>query len=194
MTWNGRYVVIYGGGGNGNAPSATVYGYDPVANAWSVLVDANATPSPGALESATIASSGSGNAENPDAGSGVGAPILLFGGSTTFMTMNATWSMVPGSGWTLEIFEGANGSPPARSGNLLFWDGGEYLTFGGGGPNQVNFTDVWTYAPATKKWTQISANNANGAPATANKFYKGAWAGTQLLVVLSDSSVWSFTP
>jgi hypothetical protein len=195
-TWTGNAILIYQADGS-------LWAYDPVAKQWSQAIASSTAP--GARNQASLASSGT--ATGTDAGAVSGADVLLFGGYTgtigsglSYKAPNDLWATTASGGWTMKLFQGATGSPSGRFNATFFWDGSEYLMFGGHEVTDptssfpVGVDDLWSYSPATNRWTLI--DKGRGVPWVS---FDTRWptrvVGTSnlLLAPLSDSSVWEFT-
>jgi serine/threonine protein kinase len=150
-------ILLFGGRGDAEATTDT-WTYDPNANVWTEKSGASPTPRTAAF-----------------AGSD-GHSAYVFGGGN----WNELWKYERSSGWKLMQGDGVSGSPPARSGDTLVWDGTRLLLFGGmQGESLVN--DLWWYEPGANRWTRKKDDGAPGSPPPRISFGT-AWDGQRMLV------------
>ncbi|MFA5795419.1 MAG: LamG-like jellyroll fold domain-containing protein [Candidatus Brocadiia bacterium] len=99
--------------------------------------------------------------------------------------------------WTQKIAQGAGGSPSARYGHDMVWDGTRVIMFGGEDGTSFK-NDLWWYNPVSNTWTQKIAHGAPGSP--AQRYYQTmVWDGTRVIMfggwsAMNKNDVWWYDP
>jgi hypothetical protein len=97
--------------------------------------------------------------------------------------------------WTRVLDGTEAGDPTRRRYFSLTWAGSHLLCFGGTNLIGDPLNDLYSYDPATKKWTLLIADGSPGAPDKSLALTNLTWTGSRVLAFGQGSStVWSWDP
>jgi N-acetylneuraminic acid mutarotase len=126
-----KTVILFGGFDQNGYPADDTWSYDPVADTWTELTPAGASPP---------ASIGHRMVYDPET-----SRVILLGGGDGNLLYNDTWAYDPGANtWTR--LDPAGDLPPVRAGHSMVYDpgGGRVILFGGTGSGYY-LNDTWAY-------------------------------------------------
>lgn len=114
-----------------------------------------------------------------------GSKGIMFGGyNDTATHMSDLWWYDPATNvWTQKIENGAFGSPVARSGHEMVWDGTRVIMFGGNDGTLKN--DLWWYDPVTNIWKEKIAKKIKTSPLPRQSFCM-IWTGNKVIMFGGD--------
>jgi hypothetical protein len=172
LTWAGNQAVLFGGMDSTLTYRNDVWWYDPVTNGWTSKIAQGAAGSPPSRRGHTVVWDG--------------ARVVLFGGYSGAYFNDVWWYDPASNTWSQKIANGSVGSPTAREGATIVWDGSRAIMFGGydGSLPQL---DLWWYSPATNSWTQ---KLTSGSPDPGFGGYPAVWDGSRVLYALYDTLWW----
>jgi N-acetylneuraminic acid mutarotase len=167
----GSQMLVFGGRSGRDSVSSlnTVWSYGLTSNLWKPISTSGAAPS---------ARLGHSVVWDPAA-----RRALLFGGSGgDGKGLADLWAYdLATNTWAELKPEGA--APPARAVHSAVWDatGGQMLIFGGAPNTSSAFDDLWSYTPATNRWTELKP--AGVAPSPRSR-HSAVWdpASRQMIV------------
>jgi N-acetylneuraminic acid mutarotase len=181
MVWSGQKVIMFGGQ-EYPVLKNDLWWYTPQDNKWARQTIGDA-PSPRRDSSMVW------NGQN----------VMMFGGlEEGGVAKNDLWRYDPASGtnstWTRKIAQDAAGSPPARFGHAMVWDGSKVIMFGGQA-GSVYKNDIWYYDPQDNTWTP---QTTTGAP-SARSGHTMVWDGSKVVMFggtdgVAKGDLWCYDP
>ena len=152
MLWDGRRIILFGGGIDAQTVHNDLWFFDRASRAWTQMIadaDPRSPPARWCYSGFTW----------------TGKRALLFGGSDSVQTfLDDLWSYDPEtSTWTGRKYASRE-TPPGRVGHGQAWDGTNLLVFGGLAANNAKLNDLWAYDPAQDAWKQRIQDGAPGSP------------------------------